>query len=65
MNELLWWGYLHTEGTLQVKRYFDSRDLEEAKESDFVVAVHGPWPAKNREEAITKLKEDLHGKNNT
>ena len=24
-----WWGYVHTNGTIQVKRYFDKQDLEE------------------------------------
>ena len=43
MEKLEWWGYLHVEGTLQVKRYFGPRDIEEAHESPFVDMVHGPF----------------------
>ena len=51
-----WWGYLHTEGSLHVKRFFSKRDLEEARESPFVKEVHGPWAVASRDEAISKLK---------
>lgn len=51
-----WWGYLHKEGTLQVKRFFAKRDLEEARESPFVAEVHGPWAVDSREEALAKLR---------
>jgi len=52
-----WWGYLHVEGTLQVKRYFGPMDITEAKESPFVDIVAGPWECENREEALKKLKK--------
>lgn len=54
-----WWGYLHVEGTLHVKRYFDMQDLNEAQESPFVKFLAGPWECKDREEALEKLKEEL------
>jgi len=54
-----WWGYLHTEGTLQVKRYFGPMDISEAQGSPFVDIIAGPWECKNREEAIEKLKESV------
>lgn len=54
-----WWGYLHTNGTVQVKRYFDSRDIEEALESDFVVKTAGPFNAVDRAEAIVKAESTL------
>ena len=54
-----WWGYLHVEGTLQVKPYFDPLDLTEARESPFVKSVHGPWEVEGREEALAKLRADL------
>ena len=57
----LWWGYLHQQGTLQVKRFFSQQDIDEANESPFVKKVHGPWEAENREEAINKLKEAING----
>lgn len=53
----LWWGYRHVNGTLQAKRYFDSRDISEAMESDFVDVVVRPFPAKDRECALLKVSE--------
>ena len=52
MSELQWWGYLHTNGSIQVKRYFDEGDLTEARESPFVVTTCRPFDADNRDEAI-------------
>lgn len=51
-----WWGYVHVNGSLHVKRYFGPDDLSEARESDFVQDVYGPWQVNTREEAIEKLK---------
>jgi hypothetical protein len=51
-----WWGYVHVDGSLHVKRYFGPDDLSEARESDFVQEVYGPWKVNTREEAIEKLK---------
>lgn len=59
MSGNLWWGYLHKSGTLQVKRYFEPLDIQEAKESPFVKSVHGPWEVNSREEALAKLREAL------
>ena len=54
-----WWGYLHTSGSLQVKRYFSPLDISEAKESPFVQDVCGPWEVASRDEALAKLKMEL------
>lgn len=57
-NELnLWWGYKHVSGTLQAKRYFDRLDTEEAEQSPFVAQVVYPFPAKDRDEALSYIKE--------
>ena len=48
-----WYGYLHTNGSIQVKRYLDSRDLQDCDESDFVVSYTQPFMAIDREEAIS------------
>jgi len=48
----LWWGYLHVNGAVQVKRFFDNRELIEAYESSFVQAVCTPMPCKDRAEAL-------------
>jgi len=60
-----WWGYLHTEGTLHVKRYFGPMDIDEAYESPFVSLVAGPWECKDREEALKKLKKTIHYRKRT
>ncbi|WP_424493938.1 hypothetical protein [Salinimicrobium sp. GXAS 041] len=56
-NDLnLWWGYKHTNGSYQVKRYFDMRDLGEAAQSPFVQHIHGPFKAENRIKAIEEIE---------
>lgn len=57
MSELLWWGYRHTQKTLQAKRYFSAQDIEEARESPFVAKVYGPFKAQGRDEALKILEE--------
>jgi len=56
-----WWGYVHKEGSLHIKRYFDEQDIFEASASPFVAFVIGTVLAENREEAIIKLKDKLNG----
>lgn len=53
-----WWGYLHTDGSLQAKRYhptFGPGDIEEAFESPFCAKVVGPFEATDREDALQKI----------
>lgn len=52
-----WWGYVHMDGSLHVKRYFSELDIEEAEGSPFVLSAHGPWTVDSREEALKKLQE--------
>lgn len=52
-----WWGYIHENDTLHVKRYYGLQDIIEAKESPFCKRIHGPFPAKNSEQAMEFLKE--------
>jgi len=59
MEGLKWWGYLHTEGTIQVKRYFGPLDIKEAKESSFVARICYPFVAYSREEAVERVKKAL------
>ena len=54
-----WWGYLHTEDTIQAKRYFDQQDLTEAEQSPFVKVYYGPFEAENQEEALKILGEQF------
>ena len=61
MNETMWWGYLHQNGTIQVKRWFgDHRDYtEDCEGNDFVQRVVRPFEAQSREEAIDIIKMTL------
>lgn len=52
MNEIEWWAYVHVNGSLQVKRFFDLEDIMEAQRSDFVERVFGPVPVGTRSGAI-------------
>ena len=54
-----WWGYLHVEGSLQIKRYFDEQDLQDARDSSFCAEVSGVVEARDREEAITAIVANL------
>ena len=55
-NGFLWWGYKHTSGTLQAKRYFGKLDIQEAHESPFCDIVVGPFNANGRDEALEYIK---------
>lgn len=50
MNQ--WFAYRHVNGETQVKRYFDPRDIEDARKSDFVDTVVGPFDAEDRTHAL-------------
>lgn len=56
-TKLLWWGYKHTSGTYQAKRYFDQRDIKDAIESPFVASFTGPFHAESRDEALKIVEE--------
>tara|TARA_R110000772_G_scaffold45089_1_gene103438 strand:+ start:18 stop:242 length:225 start_codon:yes stop_codon:yes gene_type:complete len=56
MEKNLWWGYIHTSGTVHAKRYFSEQDIIEANQSPFCDLVSGPWLATDREEALSMLK---------
>lgn len=55
-SKQLWWGYLHINGSVQVKRYFEPLDIKEANESDFVNRTFEPFYAYNREDAIKQIE---------
>jgi hypothetical protein len=61
---LEWYGYVHVEGSIHCKRYFSelsNGDIDEAIESDFVWAVHGPFKAESRSAALKILREVFNG----
>lgn len=54
-----WWGYLHVNGKIIVKRYLDKRDITDALESDFVKFISSVCYASSREDAIKIITEEL------
>lgn len=56
-DKLHWWAYLHTNGSIQVKRYFDKQDIDDAWESPFVKDVFATFQASDRKEAIEMAAE--------
>lgn len=61
MNETFWWGYLHSSGTVQVKRWYgDHKDYtEDCEGNDFVVQVVRPFAADNLEKATEFIQKQL------
>ena len=54
-----WWGYLHSNGTLQVKRWYgDHADYTtDCEGNDFVHQVVPPFEAPNRDEALKHIQK--------
>jgi len=53
MSALMWWGYRHANGSIQVKRWFgDHQDYTtDCEGNDFIAQVCPPCIAATREEA--------------
>jgi hypothetical protein len=64
MKELMWWGYLHYDGVIILKRWFgDVKDYTtDIKDNDFVLRVVKPFPAKSYEQALEHLVNALDGR---
>ena len=56
-----WWGYLHSNGTIQVKRWFgDKKDYtDDCAGNPFVLSIVLPFEAETREEALKIIEEKL------
>jgi hypothetical protein len=54
-----WWGYLHQNGTVQVKGYHSPDQLLDAEESTFVQRIVYPFKALNRDEAELIINKKL------
>lgn len=55
------WAYIHKNGTLHTKRYFDESDIIEAQESDFVRCVLMPIEAESIAEAAKTFRDIVNG----
>ena len=64
MNKEYYWGYLHQNGTIQVKRWFgDHHDYTtDCHGNEFVQRVVPPFEASTREEAIKIISQRLNNK---
>jgi len=61
MENTMWWGYLHCNGTIQIKRWFgDHKDYtEDCEGNDFIVCVVTPFIADTRETAVAHIQAEL------
>ncbi len=56
-SKLEWYGYKHVDGGFFVKRFLgDMGDIQEARQSNFVKRVTGPFNAKDKHEAMDILR---------
>lgn len=60
-SSLMWYGYLHIDGSVHTKRYFGQEDIQECSESDFVECVYGPFECDSRDEAVEIVDMALDG----
>jgi len=61
IDNIMWWGYLHQNGTAQVKRWFgDPKDYtDDCLDNPFVLQVVKPFPADSREKATEIITKEL------
>lgn len=61
MKTAMWWGYLHSNGTLQLKPWFgDHEDYTgDCKNNPFVQRVVEPFEAATRDEAMVILAKKV------
>ena len=62
MERIWWWGYLHSNGSYQVKRWFsDHKDYQDdCIGNPFVVKVIRPFEAPDRESALKIITERIN-----
>ena len=59
-----WWGYKHTNGNFQAKRFLSPLDIREAQESPFCDVVVGPFEAEDRDQALSIVENMVNEKSN-
>lgn len=57
---MLWWGYIHVDKSIHIKRYFNDGDINDARWSPFVEHVFEEFEASSREEAFKYIKEKVN-----
>jgi hypothetical protein len=63
LSNNMWWGYLHSNGTIQVKRWFgDHKDYtDDCYNNDFVSLILSPFKANTRKDAVKHIEKVLRG----
>lgn len=61
MSGLMWWGYLHADGSVQVKRWFGDQEdyTTDCEGNAFVVRVVEPFAATDRVAAYVEVARAL------
>jgi hypothetical protein len=61
MDKIMWWGYLHQNGSIQLKRWLgDHKDYtDDCEGNDFVLQVVRPFEAETRDSALEIIKQKL------
>ena len=61
MKTKMWWGYLHENGTLQLKPWWGDHEdyTTDCDNNPFVLRVAPPFEANTREEAMEILKTKI------
>lgn len=61
-GNIMWWGYLHQNGTIQVKCWCGDHDdyTTDCEGNPFVIKVVPPFPAETREEAVKIIIEKVN-----
>lgn len=54
-----WWGYIHINGSVKVKTFFDNESVWDAEESPHVASVIYPFEADTEEEVAEIVKKLL------
>lgn len=54
-----WFGYIHVDGSIKLKKFFTELEIEEALASPFVKEAFGPWHCDSRQEAAEKMANEL------
>jgi len=62
-GDLMWWGYLHQNGSIQVKRWFgDPNDYQDdCYHNEFFLQVVKPFPSPSREVALEHITKEVAG----
>ena len=56
-----WYGYKHISGTVHVHKVFSQTEMDEARKSEDVVKIYGPWECESRHDAANKTLEAMKG----